>query len=538
MAVFVWLSGQVSAEVSTKDDWNAAGRLTVEGDTWAAVFSKDEGALLVYARAGGKKLQTMKVVPLGAREAGATSLASCAAKAAEDATKGVSVQATFSTGNEQLEGTFLLAPDGGIRVQPGTGMAGLRVSGDIAHGIAPGAPLEDLTYSPDATAGRRVCLPSENVFVGLLKGENALFTCAWPAGKQRVVLAWNVAAGQPKAPHAFEIHLNGQPVFLKAFAAPGIWHEEDLSKANPEEDLASTWKRPFSATWKTQLHEGELETCFPFMSSKRSTWRPNFGAYPYPVWFQGDQTLFRLSKKVSCEGRALVYALEGNEATPLDFARKCVPNVAAVEQRRGLQRYPDDSAGLQNCDGRAWTKWMFHADLQAREQDLLREALKDFLYSIKGDKKRLEQYPPFLDGLKQKVAKWRDAESGNGDVRACLDRLNDSLAPLETEFWEKMNNRKPADQLAHEIECLDRLNELVADDSPDTYAEASYLLDELQLWSLIEAIPARVGGLMRVLHRDAGYGCAQAPEAAKYAEEIRHDIREFLIHDETHETVY
>jgi len=526
------------AKVSVQNDWEAAGRVTVDGGTWPAVFSRDDGALLVYTRAGGKKLQAMKVVPFGAGGAGATRIASCAAKAAEDEAQGVSVQATFAAGKDQLEGTFLLAPDGAIQVHPGTGMAGLRTFGDLTRGIVPGAPLEDLLYTPEAKAARRVSLPSENVFVGLLKGESALFTCAWPRGKQRVALLWNEAAAQAQAPHAFEIHLDGQPAFLKAFAAPGIWHDEDLSNANPEEDVASTWKRPFSATWKTQLLEGELETSFPFMNSRRSTWRPNFGFYAYPVWFQGDQAQFRLSKKVSCQGHALIYALEGNEATPLEFARKCVPDVPAVERRQSRQRYPDDSAGLQNCDGRAWTKWMFHADLQAREQDLLRETLKDFLYSIKGDKKRLEQYPPFLESLNQKVTKWREAESGNRPIRNYLDRVHEGAAPLATEFWEKMHDRKPADQLQHEIEGLNRLNELVADASPDTYAEASYLLDELQLWSLIEAIPARVGGLMRVLHRDAGYWCADKPAAAKCAEEIRHDLREFLIHDETHETVY
>jgi hypothetical protein len=44
--------------------------------------------------------------------------------------------------------------------------------------------------------------------------------------------------------------------------------------------------------------------------------------------------------------------------------------------------------------------------------------------------------------------------------------------------------------------------------------------------------------LTGAVHPAAGYGCADKPTAVKYAEEIRHDIREFLIHDETHETVY
>lgn len=543
---------------SLRDEWEASGRLIVEGDTWAAVFSREAGALLAYNRwghredAGDRWVQAMKIVPLGAASAAPLRLTAC--QASPDEKEATAILATFGAGNTLIEGTFHFAPDGAIRVQPGPNMEGLRVLGDVAYGIVPGAPLEDLVYSPvrrvpvgasedrltagPPTGGKRLHLPSDNVFVALLKGGNALFFSAWPPGQQRVALVWDAAPHDPSARHAFDIHLDDHPVWLRSVSAPGLWHEQDLSGAEADQDFPTGWKRPFPARWKTQLMEGDIETSYPFADEGWRMWRPNFGFYPYPVWFQGEQAVFHLSKKVWCDQRALIYALEGADSTPLECARQWVPEVPAVQKRRGLQRYPDDNVGLQNCDGRAWMQWMFRAGLQVREQRLLREALKDFLYSIKGDKARLERYPPFISSLQDKVERWREAEASNAPVVAFLDRVQESLAPLETEFQEKMHHKTPAEQLQQEIEALHRLNELIAEESPEVYAEACHRLESLQLWSLIEAIPGRVGGLMRRLFLHVGYWCAETPGAVQYAEEIRRDIREFLIHDETHETIY
>jgi hypothetical protein len=541
----------VPAEMSLRDAWEASGQLAVEGDTWAAVFSREAGALQVYHLSEGRRTPVMKIVPLGAAAASSLRLTSCRRATPSDGEEGAAILAAFVAGTTPIEGTFHFAPDGAIRVQPGPKMAGLRVLGQVAYGIVPGAPLEDLIYSPVGSApvkasgkagspppGKRLHLPSDHLFVALLAGGNALFFAAWPPGQQQVALIWDAAPHDPAARHAFEIHLDGRPVWLKSVSAPGLWHEQDLSWADPDQDLPTGWKRPFPARWKTQLLEGEIETSYPIADEAWRTWRPNFGFYPYPVWFQGEEAVFHLSKKVSCNGRALIYALEGHRSTPLEEARQWVPDVPAVQKRRGLQRYPEDSVGLQNCDGRAWMQWMFRAGLQAREQKLLREALQDFLYSIKGDKARLERYPPFIRGLRDKVERWRQAEAGHAAVVAFLDQVQESLAPLETEFQEMMRHKTPAEQLQQEIEAIQRLHELIAEGSPEVYAEACYRLETLQLWSLIEAIPGRIGGRMRALFLNAGYGCAENPGAVKYAEEIRRDIREFLIHDETHETIY
>jgi hypothetical protein len=54
----------------------------------------------------------------------------------------------------------------------------------------------------------------------------------------------------------------------------------------------------------------------------------------------------------------------------------------------------------------------------------------------------------------------------------------------------------------------------------------------------MESVPGGVGGLLRELFQQAGYGCAHNAALVKYAEEIRKDVREFLITNESYETIY
>ena len=76
----------------------------------------------------------------------------------------------------------------------------------------------------------------------------------------------------------------------------------------------------------TQLNEAGVNTTFTFRESKGQIWRGVPGMYTYPVWFDGDDAVYHMSKKVLPRGESIVYFLEGqgtpaSVATPVDILK-------------------------------------------------------------------------------------------------------------------------------------------------------------------------------------------------------------------------
>jgi hypothetical protein len=440
-------------------------------------------------------------------------------------------------------------------------MNGILIFGEISFGIVPSPPLEDLIYDAQKyPSASHLYLPSENLFLGLLKGEDRIFFCAWPDGNQRVRLLLEDGEKKEKLIEAVEIQLDGKSVYLRSISAPGIWHKEELLPTYLGKDVEIDWKKPFPAKWKTQLLEGEIETTFPFITQKDRIWRPNFGFYEYPVWFEGEKAFFTFGKKVPPSEQALIYALEEYKDAPVDFARARLGSISTIKPKPGLRRYPLDNVGIQNCDGRAWVKWIFKVDYQTREKEFLQEVMSDFLYSINVDKGRLDEYEAFIPRMKKKIDSWispreigcrtslshrstplisrGEKEKDNPELELFLSQMKEKVEELEREYWDKMDKLPASEHLQEETEAINQLKTLIEEEGLEFYPEACYLLDKIQLWSLIESVPGRVGGLLRELSQQAGYACAQNADVVKYAEEIRRDIREFIITGETHETIY
>jgi len=518
------------AEISVTGNWDASGELALEGENWRAVFSKEEGALSVYS----ESRETMKIVPFFSEKA--QEILSCEAKKVGE--EQMEVSASFSDGQSQIDGSFLFHQEGAIQVKPSQNMAGILIFGEISFGVVPSPPLEDLIYDPvKYPAAANIHLPSENLFLGLLKGEDGVFFCAWPEGDQKVrLLMGDGEAG--RTIEAVEIKLDGKDAYLKSVSAPGIWHREELLRTYLGKEIEIDWKRPFRAKWKTQLLEGEIETSFNFRTGKGRSWRPNFGFYEYPVWFDEEKALLHLGKKVPPKGQALIYAMEEHDDTPIVFARGRLGSIPTLKAKTGLRRYPVKNVGIQNCDGRAWVKWVFRMNRQTREREMLLEAMDDFIYSINTDKSRLDEYEAFIPEIKDKINLWLEKEKNNPELEPFLSEMKQRLEELEGEYWDKMHKSPASEHLKEETEVINQLKVLIEEEGVEVYPKTCHLLDKIQLWSDIEAVPGRVGGLFREMFQKAGYGCAQNAGVVKYAEEIRKDIREFMITGETHETVY
>ena len=191
------------------------------------------------------------------------------------------------------------------------------------------------------------------------------------------------------------------------------------------------WKKPFRATWKTQLVEQDgFETAYPFRDKKRIFWRAALGDWVYPVWFQGDQAFFHLSKAYPPTGRVLLYALEGNKNTPVEFAARCLGDVPSLRDKKHLN-FPEPPAGFGPCEGHDRMTRIFRVGLQAGEKQLIREGLDEFLSWTNVLVPRLVQYGDFIEKMNVRLGFWEEKASAEqrpflDKMKGCLDNLNKS----------------------------------------------------------------------------------------------------------------
>ena len=528
------ISTIVQAEISIRDNWDADGKLFLKGAGWDAEFRKEEGGLIISSN---KKF--LKILSFGSEEKCSEKIASCKV-IEDDKKKQVEIKALFSEGQEQIEGSFFFDLDGTTEIKPSRNMEGIFIFSKISYGVLPGIILDDIIYAPNKyRSAAKLHIPSENLFVGLLKGEDGMLICAWPAGSQKVKLLLEDAEKEQGFIKAVEIQLDGNSAYLRLISSPGIWHKEEMFPFYLEKDTEIVWKRPFPAKWKTHLTEiNNIKTAFAFRSEKSRPWRPRLGRYTYPVWFEGEKTMFHLSKKVPPSGRALIYALEGHKDTPVEFARKCLGSISNLKRKERLRRYPENNAGFHDCDGRNRVKKIFKAGLQTKKKELLQKVTGDFLYSINIDARRLEEYANFIRRMSGKIDSWRKKEKDNPELQSFFGQMKNNIKKMDREYHSRMGGGTASEYLRHETEAINKLKDLIKQEGSEVYPEACSLLDQIKLWSLMEEVPASVGALAREWARQAGYGCVQNIAAVEYAEKIRKEIREFTGTDATYETIY
>src|SRR5436190_3842589 len=290
------------------------GDAVVENDSMAAVLWSSKGKLVLFSKGGsgtGLGEKVAEIAPLQMKGATISHFA-----VVRNAADQVMLEATFSKAGQERDALFTFGKDEIIEVKPGEKLNGISLAGEIEHGIVPGFIGDDLIFGPVESEKEAVYLPSENLFLALLKGQNHELVMTWPKGKQQMILRLGTDQDGKRPIESIDFENDGQSIYIAALSAPDIWHKEQLSPSYLEKEMQSQWKRPFPAKWQTQLNESGVTTTYAFRGSKGTVWRGVPGSYDYPVWFDGDSAFYHLGKKVPPRGESLVYFLEGQD-TPL-----------------------------------------------------------------------------------------------------------------------------------------------------------------------------------------------------------------------------
>jgi len=526
-------------------EYSFKGDAVVENRSLTALFWSARGRVVLYSRENanggdspgsngfGKKV--LEFLPLQPKaQPGKITRCEILRNAGDEVFIAVSFSAN---GSGDVSAVFSFGKNEIVEIKPAQTMKGISLLSPIEYGVVPGFVGDDLIFSPaDYPSTDTLFLPAENVIVGLLNGESNELVMTWPKGKQQLRLNLTSDLQSRRVIESVDFDNDRQSIYIAALSAPGIWHREELKPAYLEKDVALTWKKPFAAKWKTQLTEAGVKTTFAFREAKGTVWRGVAGSYNYPVWFDGENAFYHLSKKVPPKGESIIYFLEGQDtppsiSTPIDIMKgtlgrqMCEPILDAAGQklRTHHRRGGDGVHRACTCGCTEAIQPFFEKSQEVAKQDDIKEALGDMNYFVQCHVERIEEYRQFARDMIQFL---RAKQIAAAELKPFLESLEQIVQQIPQEYDVQKENMKSLD---HAGELTRQTLALTA--SKSTNNLPAYM-DLLKAWRAMggaqDYVVAQCHTITRKLFQEAGYGCVNDPKTLPVAREIRARCRQVL----------
>ncbi len=528
-------AGAVSDPAYYGREYSFEGDAVVENEHYVAAFQASKGRVVVYLKASSSG----KVLELAPLQAKTRALRIAACRILQNTGNEAALEVTFSAGARSENVSAIISFDKTeiVGVKPAENMKGVSILSPIEYGVVPDFIGDDLVFSPRLyPSADTLCIPSENLFMGLLEGQDRVLVVTWPEGRQQVKLGLGKGQSGRRLAESIDFESDGRSIYLAVLSAAGVWHKEELKPTYLERDVAIGWKRPFHAKWTTQLYEAGIRTTFTFRESKDKIWRGVTGHYTYPVWFDGQNAHCRLSKKIPPKGESIIYFVEGRNTpisvtTPVDIlkatlGRQACERILDLSGRKLRTHHRRGSVGIRRactCGGTEAIEAVFKAGQEVQRKEYVAGAVDDMIYFVTRHVQRIDEYREFANDMME----FLDVTGKSAaDLKPFLDNMQAIVQEIPQEYTRHRENMKTlayADELARKTKALTQRK---APGNLPAYLELS------KQWRAMggaqDNVLARYHSLTRKLSQEAGYHCVSRPEAVEVAEEIRRRCRQCL----------
>jgi len=426
-----------------------------------------------------------------------------------------------------------------VEIKPSAMLKAISLVSPIEYVIVPSFIGDDLIFDPLAyPSNNTLHLPAENLLVGLLKGQGSMLMMSWPNGNQQAKLRLGGEDPSRRLVEALDFDADGQSFYVAALSTPNLWHREELKATHLEKDVASEWQRPFPAKWKTQLSEAGIKTTYAFRPAKGEVWRGVPGSYQYPVWFEGEQAFFHLSKKVPPTGESLIYFIEGQHTpvsipTPAEFLKATLGRSASEtildplgrKLRTHHRRAGDGVHRACTCGCTEAIQAFFETGDEVAKKGEIKEALGDMMFFVDCHVERIDEYRRFAEDMVKFLQQQQQAAATPAS-KTFLEGLEQTAQRiLDEQSVQKENMKTPE----HKNDLARQTMALTV--SKGTNNLNAYM-DLLKAWRGMggaqDYVVAQCHTLTRKLEQDAGYGCVDEPKAVALAKAVRAKCRQCL----------
>ena len=443
-----------------------------------------------------------------------------------------------STDNRVLA-TLYLSPDGVLEFQPGEEKDVTLSSARLSYAIVPSLIGTDFVYTARTAAGHpaasnRCYLPSMNLLVGLVEGDDSMLVGVWPPGQQVASLR-TASEGSRKVIDGFSLQTAGRSFYLALLERPHIWHSEPLLPDYLERDTEIGWRRPFEAKWIGRFYVASEEINYPFYfrDARVELWgRPVRSWFWWPVWFDRERTMIHFEKRFPPKGDLLIYHLEKHPERPAGTAilspvevlqQALGPQEAAgLLDLAGIDERPVVSHGLCVCEMTSRLQRLFDAGEEVRERAQIARYAEDIGTFITNVRVRLFEFREFAAQTRQFLKARAAAEPKVADAAG---RLLGLVEEIEGVYQGAMPHASLGEvrQWTAEFNTLAREVRPGNDKKFDAAAEKCRSVSGAQD-DLVRDLSVLVLRLAEKAAQEAG----QSPEHAAFAREVISRTRQIL----------
>ena len=512
------------------------GDAVVENKHYTAVFHSKKGRVIIYSK-GHTNDRLVEFAPLELKGMPAR-LTRC--RILQNTGDEAALDVTFSSGqaNKSLSVVIAFGPCEIIEIKSTKNMRGISLLGPIAYGIVPCFIGDDLIFTPgEYPSMDSLCVPSENLFVGLLEGQNHMLVATWPEGEQQTKLVLGDEHRKPRLIESVDLINDNKSLYLAVLSAPGIWHKEALTASFLEKDVTIDWKRPFPAKWITQLSEAGVKTTYRLRESRlQRIWRGVIGSYTYPVWFNDEKTFYRTSKKIPPKGESVIYFLERHNtplsvSTPVDIlkatlGRPMCDTILDLPGRKLRTHHRRGAAGVRRactCGCTEAIQAVFDAGQEVQRKEYVVEAVEDMVYFVTRHVGRIGEYQDFARDILKFLHQTRKSNPGLKSYLDNMESLTHQIIQEHDRLRENIKTLEYMDDLTQQTKALTRKKD---SKNLSTYEDLS------KKWRAMggaqDNLLAYCHTKTRLLHQEAGYRCVDQPQVVKITEQIRARCRQCL----------
>jgi len=521
-------------------EYTFKGDAVVENEHLTTLLYSKKGKVVIYSKADTNN-QKLELVPLELKGRPAR-ITHCLIL--QNTGQDAALQVTFSGQGKNLSAVIAFDRIGIVDIKPDENTRGISLISPIEHGIVPSFIGDDLIFSPsDYASTNTLCVPSENLFAGLIAGQNDMLVVTWPEGQQQMKLVLGSKQQDPRIFESVDFENDGKSLYLAFLSAPGIWHKEELKPSYLEKDVTIDWKRPFRAKWITQLSEGRVQTTYTFKESKGNIWRGVIGHYTWPVWFSSDNASYRLSKKIPPKEQSIIYFLERKDTpdsvlAPVDIlkatlGRQTYDAILDLTGRKLRTHHRRGAEGVRRactCGCTEAIQAVFDAGKEVQQKEYVEEAVGDMVFFVTQHMGRIGEYQNFARDIMEFLNQTRKSAA---DLKPYLDQMEAIVQEIPQEYQSKQEvimSLKYADELARQTKALTTKKE---PSNLKAYEDLS--IKWRRMGGAQDDLVAQCHRITRKLFQQAGYGCTSSPKAVAIAQQIRTRCRECLRNSDGYE---
>lgn len=516
-------------------EYSFKGDAVVENEHLTTVFSSKKGCVVIYSRADSSQ-NKLELIPLQLKGNPASITLS---RILQNTGDNAALEVTFSAKETEDNYSAIFSFDKKqiVEIKPAENMKGISLLGPIEYGVVPSFIGDDLIFNPgEYPSMTTLHIPSDNLLLGLLKGQNNILVITWPGGNQLTRLVLDNKERKPRLIESVDFDNDGKSIYLTLLDAPGIWHKEELKPSYLEKDVAVNWKRPFPAKWKTQLLEARVKTTYKFRESKNKIWRAITGHYTYPVWFEGENTFYRLGKKIPPKGESIIYFLERkgtpvSVSAPVDIMKEtlgrqtcdAILDLPGRKLRSHHRRPSLGIPGVATCACTAAIEVVFKAGQEVEKKDYVTATVDDMVYFVIRHVERIGEYQDFARNM---MSFLKLQSKSNPDLKPFLDSMETITQQIPREYSRQKENIKT---LEYTAELARKTKALTQKKSPQNLPTCLALGEKWRaMGGAQDELIAKFHSITRKLFQEAGYSCVNQPQALEIAQEVRRRCRKCL----------